>query len=74
MRGALARIAKFKSRRAPRPTIVVAVGIDEDFQGAIDRKLSELGLASDDNVDVIAVRTGVRRSSEPSDRLGGFDF
>jgi hypothetical protein len=59
MRPPLARIAKLEGRRSTRPIIVVAVGIDEDYQVAIDRKLSELGLASDDN-DVIAVKTGVR--------------
>jgi Fe2+ transport system protein FeoA len=60
MRGALAHIAKLESRRSTRPVIVVAVGIDEDYQVAIDRKLSELGLANDDNVEIIAVKTGVR--------------
>jgi hypothetical protein len=60
MRASLARIAKLEGRRSTRPIIVVAVGVDEDYQVAIDRKLAELGLASADNVDIIAVRTGVR--------------
>jgi hypothetical protein len=47
MRGVLARIAKLESRRSTRPIIVVAVGINEDPQLAIDRKLAELGVASE---------------------------